>query len=280
MDPAVYEKMSAQADYIMGPFADMVLRAAKFPPAGNSQLVVLDQACGSGVVSSHIMSQLSPDDRSRLDLTCADISELAIAQMAKRIETSRWSVARAVTDDAMATHFPSDHFTHIFFNFGPQMLSKPLAGLKECHRILRPGGVLGVSSWQVVPWSADYRAGMARDTSLPSFPTEEQLLYAFSTTPERWDSVDAGRAHLQECGFTAIEAAAVENTTTMSLEEVETMLPFSLDMMTQKFWTREEVDRFRQAAARAIVDYLKEKYGGGPVVWKWVALVASGRKDW
>jgi ubiquinone/menaquinone biosynthesis C-methylase UbiE len=101
MDPAVYEKMAAQADYIMGPFADMVLRTAKFPPTGDSQLVVLDQACGSGVVSSHIMAQLLPDDRSRLDLTCADISEPAIAHMKKRIETSGWSNARAVTNDAM-----------------------------------------------------------------------------------------------------------------------------------------------------------------------------------
>jgi hypothetical protein len=119
---------------------------------------------------------------------------------------------------------------------------------------------------------------MARDASLPRFPTEEELRYAFSTTPERWDSVDEGKAHLQECGFTAIEAAAVENTTTMSVDEVETMLQFSLDMMVQKFWTREEVEKFRQPAARAILDFLKEKYEGGPVVWKWVAFVASGRK--
>ncbi|OCT47888.1 hypothetical protein CLCR_03759 [Cladophialophora carrionii] len=119
---------------------------------------------------------------------------------------------------------------------------------------------------------------MARDSSLPSFPTDEQLRYAFSSTPERWDTVDEGRAHLAECGFTAIEAVSAENMTSMSVEEVETMLPFSLDMMLQKFWTKEEVDKFSQPAARAIVDYLKEKYGTEPVVWKWVALVASGRK--
>ncbi|EXJ60079.1 hypothetical protein A1O7_04229 [Cladophialophora yegresii CBS 114405] len=270
--------MAALADLLMGPFADAVLHTAKFPPAGDSQLVVLDQACGSGVVSSHIMSHLSPDDRSRLDLTCADISEPAIAQMEKRIENSGWSNARAVTNDAMETPFPANHFTHIFFNFGPQMLPTPLAGLKECHRILRQSGILGISSWQKVPWPADYREGIARDSSLPSFPTEEQLRYAFSDTPQRWDTVDEGRAHLEECGFTAIEAAAVENTTSMSVEEVEAMLPFSFDMMVQKFWTKEEVDKFRQPAARAIVDFLKEKYGKGPVVWKWVALVATGRK--
>ncbi|OCT47889.1 hypothetical protein CLCR_03766 [Cladophialophora carrionii] len=101
MDPSVYEKMAALADNIMGPFADTVLRTAKFPPAGDSPLVVLDQACGSGVVSSHIMSRLSSDDRARLDLTCADISEPQIAQMTKRIEASGWHNARAVTNDAM-----------------------------------------------------------------------------------------------------------------------------------------------------------------------------------
>jgi ubiquinone/menaquinone biosynthesis C-methylase UbiE len=95
------EKMYDQANYIMGPFADRLLQAAKFPPSNDFPLVVLDQACGSGVVSSHIMSHLSPDDKSGLDLTCADISEPAIANMTRRIEASGWKNARAVTADAM-----------------------------------------------------------------------------------------------------------------------------------------------------------------------------------
>ena len=95
------EKMVSQADYIMGPFADKLLQAAQFPPSDASRLVVLDQACGSGVVSSHIMSHLSSDDKTRLDLTCADISEPAIANMKKRIETSGWENTRAVAADAM-----------------------------------------------------------------------------------------------------------------------------------------------------------------------------------
>ncbi|KAJ9611691.1 hypothetical protein H2200_004875 [Cladophialophora chaetospira] len=279
MDPSQFEKMFAQANSIMGPFADMILQTARFPPANGEALVVLDQACGSGVVSSHIMSRLYPEDKARLDLTCADISEPAITQMRRRIEASGWNNARAVTNDAMSSDFPSSHFTHIFFNFGPQILPDPIAGLKECHRTLRPGGVLGLSAWQVVPWAADYRAGIATDPSLPAFPTSDQLRYAFSSTPEKWDTIHDVTKHLEDSGLTAIAASSMDNTTTMTIAEVEAMLPYSLDMMIQKFWTKEEVEKFKVPATKAIVSYLGEKYGTGPVVWKWVAVVACGKKE-
>ncbi len=109
MDPSQFEKMFSQANYIMGPFADMILRPAQFPPANANPLVVLDEACGSGVVASHIMSNLSPDDKSRLDLTCADISEPAIMHMKGRIENLGWKNARAVTNDAMVRTDPCLH---------------------------------------------------------------------------------------------------------------------------------------------------------------------------
>ncbi|OQV00420.1 Methyltransferase domain-containing protein [Cladophialophora immunda] len=277
MDPAQFDKMFSQADRIMGPFAEVLLRQANFPPVGDSRLVVLDQACGSGVVSSHIMSRLSTEGKSRLDLTCADISDAMISNVSRRIETSGWDNVSAVKADAMDTKFPSSHFTHIFFNFGPQILSNPLDGIRECHRILRSGGVLSCSTWQDVPWWADYRAGIAKHPSLPPFPSDEQLGHAFSDTTERWNSVEDVKAHMQECGFRDAEVQVVENTTKMDVAEVEAMLPYSLDMMVQKFW-KDKFEQFKEPARRAILDHMKDKYGSGPVVWKWVGIVAGGRK--
>ena len=102
MDPSQFEKMFVQADDIMGPFADLMLKQAKFPPS-NSPLVVLDMACGSGVVSAHIMSLLPRDAQSCLDLTCADISEAMIDNLNPCIEACGWSNARAVKADAMVS---------------------------------------------------------------------------------------------------------------------------------------------------------------------------------
>ncbi|KIY02985.1 uncharacterized protein Z520_01451 [Fonsecaea multimorphosa CBS 102226] len=284
MDSNQFDKMFSQADAIMGPFAEMLFRQANFPTPGDSRLVVLDQACGSAVVSAHIVSRLSLEEKSRLDLTCADISDAMVSNVSQRIKASGWDNVSAVKADAMDTKFPSSHFTHIFFNFGPQILSSPLAGIRECHRILQSGGTLNLSTWQEVPWFADYRAGIARDPSLPPFPSDEQLRHAFTETPERWDSVKDVKVHLETCGFRDAEAQVVENTTKMDIAEVEAMLPFSLDMMIQKFWketfanTKDGFEQSRQSARRAILDYVKEKYGSGPVVWKWVAIVASGLK--
>ncbi|OAG39805.1 hypothetical protein AYO21_05870 [Fonsecaea monophora] len=285
MDPQQFDKMFSQADSIMGPFAEELLRRANFPPEGNSRLVVLDQACGSGVVSSHLMSRLSTENKSRLDLTCADISDAMISNVSRRVEVSGWNNVSVVKADAMDTKFPSSHFTHIFFNFGPQILPNPLAGIQECHRILQPGGTLSCSTWQEVPWFADYRAGIARDPSLPPFPSDEALRHAFSEAPERWDSIADVKSHLKECGFCDVEAQVTENTTTMTVAEVEAMLPYSLVMMIEKFWknqgslkTDEEFGQAKESARRTIMDYVKEKYRSGPVVWKWVGIVAKGRK--
>ena len=75
MDPVRFENMYNQSNDIIGPFADLLLKQASFPPSSDLCLVVLDNACGSGVVSSHIISSISPDVKARLDLTCGDISE-------------------------------------------------------------------------------------------------------------------------------------------------------------------------------------------------------------
>lgn len=122
MDASQFDKMSSQADQIMGPFADVLLRQAGFPPsADKSALVVLDTACGSGVVASHIMGLLASrrtgdeGDQTHLDLdldlTCADISEAMVSNATRRIETSGWRNTRAVIADAMVCYTsPSPHW--------------------------------------------------------------------------------------------------------------------------------------------------------------------------
>jgi SAM-dependent methyltransferase len=151
-------------------------------------------------------------------------------------------------------------------------------GLKECHRILAPGGILAFSAWQSVPWFAEYRIGVAKDPSLPPFPTDEELLRAFSSAPERWGEVDEVKQHLRSSGFANVEAVLMENVTMMKVAEVEAMLPYSFDMMVPRFWA-EKFDRFRDPAKQAIVKHLKERYGDGPVEWRWVAVVACGKKE-
>ena len=89
----------------MGPFATRLLQQSKFVDSirGDrlSDLVVLDNACGTGVVSSEIMNLLDTREQQKLHLTCADISEDAIKHMQERIDSSGWTNARAIQADAM-----------------------------------------------------------------------------------------------------------------------------------------------------------------------------------
>ena len=61
-----------------------------------------------------------------------------------------------------------------------------------------------MTTWKEVPWFADYRAGMAMNTSLPDFPSDVELRSAFSESAECWDTVEDVRGHFEGCGFEGV----------------------------------------------------------------------------
>lgn len=122
------------------------------------KLVVLDNACGSGIVSQKIMDLVDDSTAQKVDLTCADYAEAMVSVMKERIEKNSWQNARAVEADAQVrlasspasrnqlinqdTKLPSSHFTHIFFSFGIMAIPDSQKCMEECHRILTPGASL------------------------------------------------------------------------------------------------------------------------------------------
>lgn len=94
-------KISEIADSIMGPFATLMLKQAHFPPPEDFPLKVLDNACGPGTVTLRILSSLSSHDKAKLELSCADISELMIGSLSQKIESGSWKNVKAFVADAM-----------------------------------------------------------------------------------------------------------------------------------------------------------------------------------
>lgn len=104
-DSVQFSKLCEQAEQITGPFAELLLRQANFPSQAEQveKLVVLDEACGTGIVSGKIMKLLSDDAKSKMDLTCADLADAVVDGMKKRIETSGWTQAKAIKADAQVS---------------------------------------------------------------------------------------------------------------------------------------------------------------------------------
>ena len=68
--------------------------------ANSEEIVVLDNACGTGVVTYNIYNTLSPAAKEKLEIVCGDFSPGMVKSVQERIELSGWQGATAKVIDA------------------------------------------------------------------------------------------------------------------------------------------------------------------------------------
>lgn len=105
---------------------------------GRPEAQVLDLCCGTGDMTRALL-ELRPANAE--PLTGLDFSSemLAIAQTKFPGDNIRW-----VEGDAMHLPYPDASFDLITAAFGFRNLTNYAAGLRELHRVLKPGGQLGI----------------------------------------------------------------------------------------------------------------------------------------
>jgi demethylmenaquinone methyltransferase/2-methoxy-6-polyprenyl-1,4-benzoquinol methylase len=104
----------------------------------NPQARVLDLCCGTGDMTAALLAQRPAAAE---PVTGVDFS----AQMLDRART-KYTAANAVWVEADAMHlpFPDNSFDLVTSAFGFRNLTNYAAGLTEIHRVLKPGGRLGI----------------------------------------------------------------------------------------------------------------------------------------
>ncbi len=98
-DPKVAERYKL-VERITGPFARCLIRQAEMHQVEETPFVILDNACGTGVVSSQLYETLDKSVTDRMQLTCGDSSEGMIQYVQKMIEDKGWKGAKAQIVDA------------------------------------------------------------------------------------------------------------------------------------------------------------------------------------
>lgn len=103
-DPNVASKYRG-AEHITGEYAKCLLLQAGLPNWHTSEpkkpLIVLDNACGTGMVSENLWEMLDEPAKEGLRLVCGDISEGMVKHVQKKIEEQGWHGADARVVDAM-----------------------------------------------------------------------------------------------------------------------------------------------------------------------------------
>lgn len=101
--------------------------------------VVLDLACGTGLVARHAAALVRPDGR----VVGADIN-------AAMLEIARGAIDHGVEwveSPCDALPCDDDTFTHVLCQQGFQFFPDPLAAMREARRVLRPAGALVATVW-------------------------------------------------------------------------------------------------------------------------------------
>lgn len=80
--------------------------------------VILDNACGTGVISSVLNSTLSDQIKKDWELTCGDLSQPMVEHTQQRAIEEGWHNTEVKIVNTQEMNLPSSYYTHIYTAFG------------------------------------------------------------------------------------------------------------------------------------------------------------------
>ncbi|KAJ7649141.1 S-adenosyl-L-methionine-dependent methyltransferase [Mycena polygramma] len=234
---------------ITGFFAKALLTQSGLLPTPPTEALVLDNACGAGVLASVLFNTVGKTSDVRV--VCGDLEEGMIEMSTERIKTNGWN-AEATVADAQALPFPDNHFTHNLINFGIQNMPDTALVAKEAFRVLKSGGKFGVTSWVAPGWLDSFRIAIDGFATPPMFA--------------KGGTNDALPPALTAAGFTDVEVQTVKFDCTND--------------MTHYLRYMREV--FKMVLVGEVAEkyetYMRGRYGDGDFVLTWEAVVVTAEK--
>ncbi|KAF5857076.1 hypothetical protein ETB97_006288 [Aspergillus alliaceus] len=257
-------------------FAQDLIAQSGIVQSSELDLIIFDNACGTGAVSSVLHSALPTGRRSTWQLTCGDVSEDMLEYTRRRMNKEGWHNAEVKVVDAQDTKLPSAYYTHVFSAFAFNLFPHDKSAMKECVRILRPGGILALSTWKSNVWTDTIVAGIAALSGNIPIISQEQLYGLYNTG---WDDESHVRSELEKSGFTDIKVKIVQRRYLVPLNVFFKECTILIPTVVNTFWTQEQRDQYEQELLLAILRYSEAKYGNeAPVEAE--AIIATGRKPW
>lgn len=168
-------------------------------------------------------------------------------------------------------------YTHFFVTFG--IFVMPAETLKKCHDSITPGGFVGITTWQKLPWYPMVVKALERLPTPPShIPTEAELIAMFFAK-RPWQDPAYVRKELEDAGFEKVDVVVEEkDADSGTAEQFADTMGKPLEMIGM-FWPEEGRKELVEGAKKEFLNVAREEIGdAGSLTLKFRGIVGSGFK--
>jgi ubiquinone/menaquinone biosynthesis C-methylase UbiE len=236
---------------------------------------ILDNGSGPGSIMSTIISQYGSEIPSDCKLSCTDYAESMIdavrttqsAEVSNNASSPWKRVETTVMDSTDLSPISDSSISHVLAGWVFFLTNDPQKCLTESRRVLKPDGVLTVSSWD----------GQMQWLQLMRLATKIRPDKEFPSLPEAWTNTSGVRNELEKAGFRDVEAFEVVTSWPFESHETvgDTVLTNTPQMVSLlKDFSEKEREDLRNLA----IEECKKMAPTKPYALKGVSIVGIGRK--
>ncbi|KAL4979934.1 S-adenosyl-L-methionine-dependent methyltransferase [Aspergillus desertorum] len=238
--------------------------------------IVLDNACGTGIIGSVLNHTLSDQVKKNWELTCGDFSQAMVEHTRQRAVDEGWRNTIAKIVNAQEMDLPDEYFTHVYTAFAFALIPDTPAALKECLRILKPGGIFAASVWKDVPHLSITLSSLSPLQPFLPLPNASEYIPQLL---KDWDSENHVQSQLESAGFTDVKVTAVTVQTAIPIAEFVELTKSMVPAFLGKHWTREQREKHEGEIPEVMARWLEGEYGvGGLVPLQPTALVVTAKR--
>ena len=244
-----------------------------------TDLEILDLACGGGIISSELIAtpslkikRIVAGDLDDQMLTFTSDKRDAIL---KSSPNSNWSRVETQKMSQTSLPLPDATFDYVFNNFGVFFHPDEKATLTETLRVLKPNGVEGLTSWKAIAWWAEV-ADPALAQYLPEAPKLPAPGGLFPT--KGWNDPEAIPVKLEQAGFRDVKVSEYKFKPKVEAEPFAQATAFLVQSIAKRVWSEEVYGKYGGQIETALVQYLKANYEGGIWDGDMTAIITLGSK--
>jgi ubiquinone/menaquinone biosynthesis C-methylase UbiE len=156
-----FDKVSASYERVTGGCTREVAQfLLTLPPTVDTSSVVLDNACGTGIITEEILERFPTSSKPKV--YAADLAPSMVSSLSTKAASKGWvngedGLVEASVMDAEELTFPDNMFTHSYTNLGILFLKNPEKGASHIYRTLQPGGTAFVTTWSKLGYLSPVR---------------------------------------------------------------------------------------------------------------------------